>query len=234
MLKKNDTLLLFPNQLHYGTHVSEEPVSYYWTHFYLTDPHYEIKNTSPMPEPSFPFSSISQLMHDKIVLPEKSILPASNRSASLFTQLMGTARRELYESTYKCHYALSQLLLEVCSETHSFSNLQKSDVPPRLSECIDWIQQNHHHTLSAAQLARQFSYSPAHLSVLFKKYTGYSVIEYVNRIRIASAKMLLSNPITTIEAIATQCGFGDVKYFYRVFKRYENMTPNTYRAKVLH
>ena len=53
-------------------------------------------------------------------------------------------------------------------------------------------------------------------------------------VRLDKAKNLLTNQDQTIEAIAKQCGFTDTKYFYRIFKKEEHITPSEYRNAFHH
>ena len=79
-------------------------------------------------------------------------------------------------------------------------------------------------------LAERFGYNPTYLSKLIKKYTGYPVNTYLNHIRLAAAKNLLClTNIYTIQEIGLICGFTDEKYFMRLFKKMEGVTPSQYR-----
>ncbi|HJC57941.1 MAG TPA: AraC family transcriptional regulator [Candidatus Eisenbergiella intestinipullorum] len=229
VLQDNQFLILFPHTLHYGTHESIGHLSYYWTHFYISDPEYQMSGTFQYKDQLLPFQNILQLLKGHVVLPETGLVPSAGHSQLLFLQLMDIACREHYKATFKCHYALSLLMLELCSETLSANILRDQDIPPRLSECIDWIQLHYNQPLTALQIASRFHYNPAYLTGLFKKYTGYSLIQYINHTRISAAKNLLSNQEQTIESIARQCGFSDTKYFYRIFKKEAHSTPREYR-----
>lgn len=182
----------------------------------------------------YPFQNILQVLQGHVVLPETGTVSSAGHSQLLFLQLMDIACREHYKDTYKCHYGLSLLLLEFCSESLSAFILQDMDIPPRLSECIDWIQLHYNQPLTASDIANRFNYNPAYLTSLFKKYTGYSLTHYINHARISAAKNLLTNQDQTIEAIAKQCGFTDTKYFYRIFKKEEHITPSEYRNAFHH
>ena len=67
---------------------------------------------------------------------------------------------------------------------------------------------------------------------LFKANTGYSITQYINKVRIEAAQNLLLNSIRRIETISSLCGFSDVRYFMHVFKKYVGMTPSQYRKNV--
>ena len=234
VLHENQYLILFPNTLHYGTCESTESLSYYWTHFYISDPEYQMSDSFECNDHPFPFENIRQLLNGHVVLPEFGTIPSTGHSKLLFLQLMDIACREQYKATYKCHYALSLLMLELCSETLAIHILHDQNIPPRLSECIDWIHLHYNQSISSTELAQKFNYNPAYLTCLFKKYTGYNLVQYINHTRISAAKNLLSNPTQTIESIAKQCGFSDTKYFYRIFKKKEHSTPSEYRNAFYH
>ena len=65
--------------------------------------------------------------------------------------------------------------------------------------------------------------------MLFKKETGYTLIQYLNRTRIEVAKRLSETDGITVKETAYSSGFSDEKYFMRMFKKQEGMTPLEYR-----
>jgi AraC-like DNA-binding protein len=64
----------------------------------------------------------------------------------------------------------------------------------------------------------------------FREQFGVSPLEFINRERIKLAKQLLSNRSNTITTVSQQCGFSDVNYFVRLFKKSEGITPGVYQA----
>ena len=79
--------------------------------------------------------------------------------------------------------------------------------------------------------ASQLSYSPSTLSTLFKNNTGKKYKEYIQCFRIDKAKHLLTSTSTSILKIAEDVGYVDTKFFSRIFKKYEGITPTEYRKK---
>ena len=95
---------------------------------------------------------------------------------------------------------------------------------------MEWLQLNFDTTLSVADIAEKFGYHPSYLTSVFKRCSGCTITEYINRQRIQVAKNLLtSTPKLTLAEIAGQVGIGDEKYFMRLFKRYEGITATAYR-----
>lgn len=64
---------------------------------------------------------------------------------------------------------------------------------------------------------------------MFRKRTGTYFTDYVNQIRIAKARTLLYRTMLSIKEIAWQVGFADEKYFMKVFKKIEGISPTQYR-----
>lgn len=80
-------------------------------------------------------------------------------------------------------------------------------------------------------VARHVHASPTYLCKLFKRETGESFPNYINRNRILRAKRLLEMPYKIID-VASMAGFENSKYFSQVFKRQVGMTPQQYRLSL--
>ena len=152
------------------------------------------------------------------------------RSVILFVQLLDMAKRDHYQATLRCRYALNLLLLEFTQESFSVNNPAKSKIPRKVCQLTEWIHTHYDQNITVDSLAKQYHYHPTYLTALFKQYTGYPVSSYVNHIRITTAKNILCSKATlSIKEVASMCGFQDEKYFMRVFKQLEGMTPSEYR-----
>jgi AraC-like DNA-binding protein len=81
-------------------------------------------------------------------------------------------------------------------------------------------------------LARNAGVSVAYLCRIFKAYTGKTVIEYLIERRIQAAIWKLREGDEKIISIALACGFNDLAYFNRAFKRIVGATPSGYRRKI--
>jgi AraC-like DNA-binding protein len=72
----------------------------------------------------------------------------------------------------------------------------------------------------------------AYLCRLFKNYTGKTVIRYLVERRIQAAIWKLREGDEKIISLALACGFNDLAYFNRAFKRIVGATPSAYRRKI--
>jgi YesN/AraC family two-component response regulator len=85
--------------------------------------------------------------------------------------------------------------------------------------------------LSLGTVAKDLSVNASYLSSVFRKETGYSYIDYVNRKRMEHAAYLLSDSRQLISSIAQSCGIQDDNYFTKLFKKYNGKTPRQFRQE---
>lgn len=83
--------------------------------------------------------------------------------------------------------------------------------------------------LSLRVQAQLLNVNASYLSTLFKKETGQTLTEYVNRKRIEHAILLLNSTDMQIQMVAQYSGISDVNYFTKTFKKIVGTTPKVYR-----
>lgn len=64
-----------------------------------------------------------------------------------------------------------------------------------------------------------------------RRFLGVTPTQYVNRIRIQHAAMLLGSTTVPLEQVALDCGFENMSYFHRLFKEHYGATPKDYRRR---
>ena len=127
-------------------------------------------------------------------------------------------------------YSLIGLLKEVgfFKEKSNVSDMGLSSTLP----IVEYIKEHFSEELMVKDLAHIFNYDKDYLSRLFKKSIGKSITEYINELRVLKAKPLLATTDLSITDIAMQLGFSSCTYFIRIFKKYNNLTPNIYRERI--
>lgn len=104
-------------------------------------------------------------------------------------------------------------------------------LPP--AECaIQFIRAHLSESICVDDIAQEAHLNPQYLMRLFKKETGYSVLEFITNERIAKAKELLEHTALPVTQVACSVGYDNYSYFSKVFKVYTNMTPSQYRKAV--
>lgn len=81
------------------------------------------------------------------------------------------------------------------------------------------------------QELQQLGVSQRRLVEIFKDEYGVTLSEYVNNLRLAETKWLLSETNNEIIDIAYSIGFGGLSSFYRFFKNRVGLSPAAYRKE---
>jgi AraC family transcriptional regulator len=101
----------------------------------------------------------------------------------------------------------------------------------KLQQIYEYIDANLDRPLSLAELSQVIELSLHHFSTLFKRSTGLTPHQYVLKVRIDRAIILLKTTELPIVAIAHRVGFQTQSHFTRIFRQHTQMTPNQLRIK---
>lgn len=85
--------------------------------------------------------------------------------------------------------------------------------------------------LSPADLSRASGLTPRRLRALFMRRLGTTPLRYLIRLRLERAKAQLRKEGSRLVEVAEVCGFRDVYYFSRLFKKYAGATPGAWRRR---
>lgn len=94
---------------------------------------------------------------------------------------------------------------------------------------ITYLHAHFSDKLTLEDLSVCCSYSKPYIIRLFKQYAGTSPIDYLNKYRISKAQTMLSADDKNVLEIALACGFENVGYFIRTFKKHTGQTPGKWR-----
>jgi transcriptional regulator GlxA family with amidase domain len=105
----------------------------------------------------------------------------------------------------------------------------RNHIHPVIHRAQDAIVANPTRAWSVERLARVAASSPRHLSRLFNEHAGMSVIDYVNRMRVALAREMLTGSRLDLEAVAVRSGFGSARQLRRAWGRFHDVPPSQLR-----
>lgn len=136
------------------------------------------------------------------------------------------------------HEISRNLLAVLCYEIHSFYQLQVPDnTTPNSRQdalCQEFLMLVEKHATEHREIpfyAEKLCISPKYLSIVIKKASGRSPVEWVNRTVMLYAKTLLTTSDMTIQQISARLNFPNPSFFGQYFKRYEGITPKAFRNR---
>lgn len=133
--------------------------------------------------------------------------------------------------------------LEICTKIISLLSLlmnagKQKTVPvcrisqrQNLQNVKNYLEENYHERINLDQLSEMFYINKFYLTRLFREQFGISVNNYLIKLRVEQAKMLLLSSNLSVEKIGFECGIGNANYFSKIFKRMEGMPPGEFRRK---
>jgi two-component system, response regulator YesN len=98
-----------------------------------------------------------------------------------------------------------------------------------IRKAIAYIDQHLKEELTLKDIAAHVHLNPSYFSVLFKEQANLNFSEYITRRRIQRAKELVISTNLPINEIAEEVGYKTSKYFIKIFKEIEGITPSIYR-----
>ena len=115
---------------------------------------------------------------------------------------------------------LYEVLRNASTQEHSLPN-------KRMEKVKTYIINNYATKIGLEDLANQVGLNPVYFGTYFRKHMGLSAKEYINQIRIHKAYDLLSTGGYTVSEVALKCGFDDIFYFSKTFKKITGIVPSS-------
>jgi len=216
-ITKDDILILDPSREHYGLRSTECKFAY--VHF-TTDSFFEDKSASGISIPKFiHISSSNNVMYIRDYL--ASLISVFNNKSMYFEEMSSNL--------------LANVLLCIALEYNNFENETKKERTKSLEislQILEYINGNYSRQINSREIEEALGYNFDYLNRCLKKHTNYTIINYLNMIRIEKAKAYISSGLYSLESVASNVGFTDVYYFNKVFKKYTGVTPGKYRRNV--
>lgn len=227
-LSPGRAMLLLAGETHRGTRPCEPGLSYFWCHF-STDTPPDLLNGPQLEQ--LLLAQSSSVLSESLLIPEFNFYENLDRISLSFQQLLHISNSNFY-SPMAMDYCLTLMMMELTQQALSAQRVtppKGSHSSRRLANMQEWIRLHLDQPISAGQLAQAFGYNVNYLTGLFKQQTGMSIKRYIHTLKMNKAKDLLLRTDLDIANIALRVGYRDVKYFMRLFKAHESMTPSSYR-----
>lgn len=154
--------------------------------------------------------------------------------AELFQVMLQEQRDHQLRSSLYLQTLLLQLLIRlerIREAKPSVVNPEQSEGQRRVYDIIEYLDAHYGEKLTLGGIAEHFFISTPYLCRTFKQTTGFTVVEYLNYVRIRETKALLKGTDWKVTRIAREMGFESIAHFGRVFKSVTGRTPLQYRKQ---
>ncbi|MDY2840123.1 MAG: response regulator [Treponema sp.] len=104
---------------------------------------------------------------------------------------------------------------------------------PFIDEALVYVKENFTKNINMAMVANHVSINYTWFSEKFKEHMGMNFNEYLKRLRIEEACRLLEKDCYKVYEVSERSGFGDVKYFMKIFKEATGLSPTEWKKQHL-
>ena len=152
---------------------------------------------------------------------------------SLVLQML-EARALTFTNELKREGLLYQFLSELAGEVEKTENKEKEGEYPQqiyIEHILNYMEQNYQKEIRVSHLAKEMGLNRSYLSSCFKKVMGETVQDYLMRLRMEKAEILLASTKDSIGNIACEVGYEDPLAFSKTFRKKYGISPSEYRRK---
>jgi two-component system response regulator YesN len=101
-----------------------------------------------------------------------------------------------------------------------------------VTEAVDYLKSHYREKIQLQELAERVHLNPVYFGQQFKRETGIGLNEYIHRLRMDEAKLLLRRTDMKVSEIAQTLGYHDAEYFTGKFKELVGEPPSIYKKQV--
>lgn len=161
------------------------------------------------------------------------LLPRCTAAEPAACALLDAAQAEGPYHELKLASLVAELIYELCLSgavrADHAEGKRHSHRRAMIALLIDWIEKNYSERITLGQLAALAGVNEKYLCRFFKEFTGYTPTDYINRLRVERACYEMRINHRNVTEAAYECGFNEISYFSKCFKRYKGVSPGQYK-----
>ena len=113
----------------------------------------------------------------------------------------------------------------------SVNECDSQDIAERKAKIDRYLECHYYNKVSLEEISKYVGMSRTYFSIFFKTHYKEGFSDYLTRLRVEKASVLLLHTDKSLPAIAAEAGFKTVQYFTRAFKKVKGDTPAAFRRK---
>lgn len=154
-----------------------------------------------------------------------------NKKGVLMTDVFTNREWEVGENVLKSLTRMRTWTQQLSLQVTEYAEQNGKDVSQVVEKIQRYMEENVGEEFSREQAAEHVFLNPAYLSRLFRRETGYSLTDYLVKLRITKARIELEKTNNRVSDVAIAVGYANFSHFSKLFKKTTGLTPQEYRKK---
>jgi YesN/AraC family two-component response regulator len=144
---------------------------------------------------------------------------------SALDTLVDEYTQKRYASELAIKLGVMDLLLSILRNNAPSESMTGDHISRLIYEVMNYIQEKFAQDIDEKELAKSYGMSYSYFSRSFKRVTGITFKNYLNRTRISKAEQMLFLDDCSVSEVATACGYNSISYFIQVYRSITGKTP---------
>ncbi|MCM3727186.1 AraC family transcriptional regulator [Neobacillus cucumis] len=230
-VSRGNALILYPDRHHYSISPCDEITDFFWFHFVSSKGWQDLTISKPFHYEERAAEDCGNFLSESpfgITLPKYCKVSNPEAVELLCSKITSSENESIYSREWQRQILFQQLLQELSNHLHLANSLPAFAVAEKAAV---YLRKNYAKKVTYESIGRALKFHPNHIARCMIQSFGCTPIEYVNKIRIDQAKILLVSTDWSIDRISESSGFTQSAYFSRIFKKLEHLTPNQFRKQ---
>lgn len=223
-VKKGEILFLKQGCHQTGKYEVRAGTSWIYVHFYIHD----TRATKSTKIAKSLRSDVKLNESSNIILPKKTSHMENTNFDRVIRQILSQYQSEDFLQRKRANLNFSLSLVDLYEDSVRGEKHTLSD------DIILYLESNVQEMISSKDLEDYFHLSYKYMVRVFKKQTGYAIMQYHTRMKMQYAARLLHQTNKSVAEIGQDCGIDDALYFSRCFKKVMGESPSGYRKHIVY
>ncbi|MBT2727336.1 helix-turn-helix transcriptional regulator [Bacillus sp. ISL-75] len=227
------TLILSPDRHHFSISPCDQVTHFFWFHFITSKGWKDLTISKPFHNNEKKALECRNVFSENpfgITLPKFCQLSNPEAVERLCSKIITSENESIYSGEWQRQVLFQQLLQELSNHLHLANSMPALAVAEKAAV---YLRKNYAKKITYEDLGHALRFHPNHIARCMIQALGCTPIEYVNKIRMDQAKILLVSTDWNIDRISESCGFTQSAYFSRTFKKLEGLSPNQFRKQYI-
>ena len=230
-VSRGDTLILYPDRHHFSISPCDQTTHFFWFHFTASKGWQDLTTSKPFQYGEKATEESRNVFVENpfgITLPQYCKLSNLETIEHLCSKIISSEHESIYTGEWQRQILFQQLLQELSTHTKLANSMPAFAVAEKAAI---YLRKNYAQKITYEDLGHALRFHPNHIARCMIQAFGCTPIEYINKIRIDQAKILLLSTDWSTDRISEVCGFTQSAYFSRVFKKLEKLSPSQFRKQ---